>query len=117
MTNLAKFVKNFFSVFSSPVTFCILGEKSAWEKKSAWEPGSQVLSYYAGLIHTIPGALNIFKRIAWQKNFLHPHYQNVHKKCLAKKCSLHPHVPRHILHFQKKCLAKSVIYFRTYPGT
>ena len=61
-------------------------------------------------------------KIAWQKkNSFHPHFprhfQNVHKKCLAKKCSLHPHVPRHILYFQKKCLAKSVIYFRTSPGT
>jgi len=29
--------------------FCIFGEKSAWGKKSAWEPGSQVPAYYAGL--------------------------------------------------------------------
>ena len=31
---------------------------------------------------------------------------NIHKKCLAKKCSLHPHVPKHILYFQKKVPGK-----------
>ena len=75
--------------------------------------------FVASAFRTIPGTLNIFRKIAWQKNSFYPHYprhfQNVHKKCLTKN-SLHPHVPRHILFFQKKFLTKSVIYFCTSPG-
>ena len=40
----------FFSVVSSPGIFCVFGDKSAWEKKSACKPGLQVSAYYAGLL-------------------------------------------------------------------
>ena len=88
---------------------------SIFPLKSAWKK-----VFVASAFRTIPGTLDIFRKIAWQKNsfYLHypRHFQNVHKKCLTKN-SLHPHVPRHILFFQKKFLTKSVIYFCTSPGT
>ena len=40
----------FFSVVSSPGIFCVFKDKSAWGKKSAWQPGCQVAAYYAGLL-------------------------------------------------------------------
>ena len=40
----------FFSVVSSPGIFCVFGDKSAWEKKSACKPGLQVSANYAGLL-------------------------------------------------------------------
>ena len=39
---------NIFSVVIDQA-LCIFGEKSAWGKKSAWEPDSQDPAYYAGL--------------------------------------------------------------------
>ena len=38
---------NIFSVVIDQA-LCIFGEKSAWGKKSAWEPDSQDPAYYAG---------------------------------------------------------------------
>ena len=40
---------NIFSVVIDQA-LCIFGEKSAWGKKSAWEPDSQDPAYYAGLL-------------------------------------------------------------------
>ena len=44
---------NIFSVVIDQA-LCIFGEKSAWGKKSAWEPDSQDPAYYAGLFVTPP---------------------------------------------------------------
>ena len=43
---------NIFSVVIDQA-LCIFGEKSAWGKKSAWEPDSQDPAYYAGLIPNV----------------------------------------------------------------
>ena len=49
---------NIFSVVSSPVTLLHLWRKKCLGEKSAWEPGSQVPAYYAGLLITIIFLLN-----------------------------------------------------------
>ena len=66
---------------------------SAFSIRSAWKRRVRCIC-------TIPGTFNIFI-----------------KKCLEKKCLLHPNYPRHFKYLQKNCLAKKFLNIRTIPGT
>ena len=69
--------------------------------------------------HSIsPGTFNIsIKKCLAKKCSLLPHFPRhfFHKKCLEKKCSLHPHYPRHFQNVQKKCLAKKCSLYPHIP--